>query len=435
MQPSVLIREASLCSGWQLIQRRSIGQIERVSICGVPSHKWYIYVTHLRSRLRTLQKKGKKDSKIQRNSHRKPDRRISPAPCSSRPLHQRVVSSPQVLPLWRSRRGAGGWRRWRRPPGRRRCGGRGARQRTVAARRGGPAATASARPPERQPRAASSPPRLLACSLARGPGRRGHGRQAERPRRQRPHPRLLGLGPALRRRAAAPGAAGRDPRGGEPAAAAGRTALGRPGSRPRCPAAASVPTAPRSRSLGGAVGSAAGGRAAQSAFSIPDGGGAQAGPGMGSAGDCPRPATAAECTSTLTARSAPGTAERARYKKDGSGAASPVGAESPRPECYSPPDSAGGTGGSCRGPQTAEDEVPASSPIAGSPTRKAGQTSEGREHLRLYRQLLLAGLQGALDPLPIRLRLPERDAGSAFLKRLKKTRRERKKKKKKSWPL
>ncbi|XP_076401665.1 uncharacterized protein LOC143267463 isoform X2 [Peromyscus maniculatus bairdii] len=47
------------------------------------------------------------------------------------------------------------------------------------------------------------------------------------------------------------------------------------------------------------------------------------------------------------------------------GAASPVGAESPRPECYSPPDSAGGTGGSCSGPQTAEDKVPASSPIAG----------------------------------------------------------------------
>ncbi|XP_038174508.1 E3 ubiquitin-protein ligase ZNRF2 [Arvicola amphibius] len=37
-------------------------------------------------------------------------------------------------------------------------------------------------------------------------------------------------------------------------------------------AAASAPTAPRSRSLGGAVGSAAGGRAAQSAFSIPGGG-------------------------------------------------------------------------------------------------------------------------------------------------------------------
>ncbi|XP_076400149.1 uncharacterized protein LOC143267125 [Peromyscus maniculatus bairdii] len=229
----------------------------------------------------------------------------------------------------------------------------------------------------RRPRSAAAnatscvQPASLACSLARGPGRHGHGRQAERPCRQRPHPRLLGLGPALRRRAAAPGAAGRDPRGGEPAAAAaGRTALGRPGSRPRCPAAAaaSVPTAPRSRSLGGAVGSAAGGRAAQSAFSIPDGGGAQVGPGMGSAGDCPRPATATERTSTLTARSAPGTAERARYKKDGSGAASPVGAESPRPECYSPPpppDSAGGTGGSCSGPQTAEDEVPASSPIAG----------------------------------------------------------------------
>ncbi|XP_076401847.1 uncharacterized protein LOC143273487 isoform X2 [Peromyscus maniculatus bairdii] len=31
-------------------------------------------------------------------------------------------------------------------------------------------------------------------------------------------------------------------------------------------------------------------------------------------------------------------------------------AESPRPECYNPPDSAGGTGGSCSGPQTAEDE-------------------------------------------------------------------------------
>ncbi|XP_076408308.1 uncharacterized protein LOC143268722 isoform X2 [Peromyscus maniculatus bairdii] len=30
-----------------------------------------------------------------------------------------------------------------------------------------------------------------------------------------------------------------------------------------------------------------------------------------------------------------------------------------------PPDSAGGTGGSCSGPQTAEDKVPASSPIAG----------------------------------------------------------------------
>ncbi|XP_076422954.1 E3 ubiquitin-protein ligase ZNRF2 isoform X2 [Peromyscus maniculatus bairdii] len=42
-------------------------------------------------------------------------------------------------------------------------------------------------------------------------------------------------------------------------------------------AAASVPTAPRSRSLGGAVGSAAGGRAAQSAFSIPGGGGGSGG--------------------------------------------------------------------------------------------------------------------------------------------------------------
>lgn len=41
-------------------------------------------------------------------------------------------------------------------------------------------------------------PASLARLLARGPGRRGHGRQAERPRRQRPHPRLLGLGPALR---------------------------------------------------------------------------------------------------------------------------------------------------------------------------------------------------------------------------------------------
>lgn len=43
-------------------------------------------------------------------------------------------------------------------------------------------------------------------------------------------------------------------------------------------AAASAPTAPRSRSLGGAVGSAAGGRAAQSAFSIPGGGGGGSGP-------------------------------------------------------------------------------------------------------------------------------------------------------------
>lgn len=42
-------------------------------------------------------------------------------------------------------------------------------------------------------------------------------------------------------------------------------------------AAASAPTAPRSRSLGGAVGSAAGGRAAQPAFSIP-GGGSGSGP-------------------------------------------------------------------------------------------------------------------------------------------------------------
>ncbi|XP_051059229.1 E3 ubiquitin-protein ligase ZNRF2 [Phodopus roborovskii] len=44
-------------------------------------------------------------------------------------------------------------------------------------------------------------------------------------------------------------------------------------------AAASAPTAPRSRSLGGAVGSAAGGRAAQSAFSIPGGGGGGGGGG------------------------------------------------------------------------------------------------------------------------------------------------------------
>ncbi|XP_076419585.1 uncharacterized protein LOC143271616 isoform X1 [Peromyscus maniculatus bairdii] len=41
-------------------------------------------------------------------------------------------------------------------------------------------------------------------------------------------------------------------------------------------------------------------------------------------------------------------------------------AESPRPECYNPPDSAGGTGGSCSGPQTAEDEflLPPQLPVA-----------------------------------------------------------------------
>lgn len=43
-------------------------------------------------------------------------------------------------------------------------------------------------------------------------------------------------------------------------------------------AAASAPAAPRSRSLGGAVGSSAGGRAAQSAFSIPSSGGSGSGP-------------------------------------------------------------------------------------------------------------------------------------------------------------
>lgn len=43
-------------------------------------------------------------------------------------------------------------------------------------------------------------------------------------------------------------------------------------------AAASAPAAPRSRSLGGAVGSTASGRATQSAFSIPGGGGSSGGP-------------------------------------------------------------------------------------------------------------------------------------------------------------
>ncbi|XP_076411013.1 uncharacterized protein LOC143269540 isoform X1 [Peromyscus maniculatus bairdii] len=126
-------------------------------------------------------------------------------------------------------------------------------------------------------------PRLLPSARPRcgrgGLGRRGHGRQAEWPRRQRPHPRLLGLGPALRRRAAAPGAAGRDPGGGEPAAAA-----------------------PHSLSLGGAVDSAMGGRAAQSAAAAQAdtgcGRGTQAGPGMGSARDRPLAGDPQRCATT-----------------------------------------------------------------------------------------------------------------------------------------
>ncbi|XP_028614244.1 E3 ubiquitin-protein ligase ZNRF2 [Grammomys surdaster] len=46
----------------------------------------------------------------------------------------------------------------------------------------------------------------------------------------------------------------------------------------RFAASVPAPAAPRSRSLGGAVGSAAGGRAAQSAFSIPSSGGSGSGP-------------------------------------------------------------------------------------------------------------------------------------------------------------
>ncbi|XP_021086688.2 E3 ubiquitin-protein ligase ZNRF2 [Mesocricetus auratus] len=60
----------------------------------------------------------------------------------------------------------------------------------------------------------------------------------------------------------------------QPSASAGAAAAAAAASAPT----ASAPTAPRSRSLGGAVGSAAGGRAAQSAFSIPAGGGSGSGP-------------------------------------------------------------------------------------------------------------------------------------------------------------
>ncbi|XP_076403627.1 uncharacterized protein LOC143267791 isoform X2 [Peromyscus maniculatus bairdii] len=79
--------------------------------------------------------------------------------------------------------------------------------------------------------------------------------------------------------AAAPGAAGRDPGGGEPAAAA-----------------------PHSLSLGGAVDSAMGGRAAQSAAAAQAdtgcGRGTQAGPGMGSARDRPLAGDPQRCATT-----------------------------------------------------------------------------------------------------------------------------------------
>ncbi|XP_076417401.1 uncharacterized protein LOC143270626 [Peromyscus maniculatus bairdii] len=165
-----------------------------------------------------------------------------------------------------------------------------------------------------------------------GPGRRGHGHQAEWPRRQRPHPRLLGLGPALRRRARArggprrgwPGPGRRRPAaaqagpGAGPATSRTRAAEARGdtggarggagdqpdpgGGEPAAAQAASVPATPHSRSLGGAVDSAMGGRAAQSAAAAQADTGCgrdtQAGPGMGSARDRPLAGDPQRCATT-----------------------------------------------------------------------------------------------------------------------------------------
>ncbi|XP_076422215.1 uncharacterized protein LOC143272218 [Peromyscus maniculatus bairdii] len=143
-----------------------------------------------------------------------------------------------------------------------------------------------------------------------GPGRRGHGHQAEWPRRQRPHPRLLGLGTALRRRARArggprrdqpdPGGGGRGDTGGARGGAGDQPDPG--GGEPAAAQAASVPATPHSRSLGGAVDSAMGGRAAQSAAAAQADTGCgrdtQAGPGMGSARDRPLAGDPQRCATT-----------------------------------------------------------------------------------------------------------------------------------------
>ncbi|XP_076405214.1 uncharacterized protein LOC143268149 [Peromyscus maniculatus bairdii] len=106
---------------------------------------------------------------------------------------------------------------------------------------------------------------------------------------------------------AAPGAAGRtraaEARGGTGGARGGAGDQPDPGGgEPAAAQAASVPATPHSRSLGGAVDSAEGGRAAQSAAAAQaDMGcsrGTQAGPGMGSARDRPLAGDPQRCATT-----------------------------------------------------------------------------------------------------------------------------------------
>ncbi|XP_076418390.1 uncharacterized protein LOC143270926 [Peromyscus maniculatus bairdii] len=128
------------------------------------------------------------------------------------------------------------------------------------------------------PTAAPAPTRARTCP------------PAARARARRPPARLAGTRAAEARgdTGGARGGAGDqpDPGGGEPAAAQ----------------AASVPATPHSRSLGGAVDSAMGGRAAQSAAAAQADTGCgrdtQAGPGMGSARDRPLAGDPQRCATT-----------------------------------------------------------------------------------------------------------------------------------------